>query len=88
MPVVLLRAVMSKTEFYDWLRYFKYKQPDAPEIQMAVLTAMVAQGLGSKKANAEDFIIHKLKPKAEDEPHEMASEDVASFFGMLSTPME
>ncbi len=91
MTVGTLRSVMGKTEYYDWLRYFKYKTPDSLEIQMAVLTAMVAQGLGSKKVTAEDFIIHKEYGAAVGEastPHEMSSDEVQSFFGMIATPME
>ena len=89
MPVIMLRSMIDKTEYYDWLRYFKYKSPDSLELQMAVLTAMVAQGLGSKNATAEDFIIHKKYGATEEEtPHEMDANEVGSFFGMLSTPME
>ena len=58
---------------------------------MAVLTAMVSQGLGAKNTTAEDFIVskeYKLQKATEDDMQTMKSEDVQSFFSMLSTPME
>ena len=93
MPVVVLKNTITKTEYLKWLSYHKYKAPDPTEIQLAVISAMIAQGLGSKDSTAEDFLLHKRKvqeareAEANDTP-EMNPNEVESFFGMLSTPME
>ena len=72
-----------------WLSYYRFKRPDAQEIQMAVLTAMVAGGLGVKDVTYENFLVHKIdegKPK-EDVGSVMRMDEVQSFFGGIAEPM-
>ena len=52
---------MSQREFYGWLDYLNDKGPDVQELQLAVLSNMVASGLGSKKSKVSDFIITKQR---------------------------
>ena len=51
--------MLTDSEYLEWLSYFKYKEPDSLEIQLATLSHLVAIGLGSKDSKVEDFIIHK-----------------------------
>ncbi|RLA73551.1 MAG: hypothetical protein DRG30_06135 [Epsilonproteobacteria bacterium] len=39
------------------MKYLNSKQPDIQEMQMAILISIVAQGLGSKTATVDSFII-------------------------------
>jgi len=65
-------------------------------MQMARLTALVAGGLGVKKATVEDYIINnpsKYKSSKHDEVNDnnldiMPMEEVQAFFGMIAEPME
>ena len=51
--------MITQEEYINWLRYFKFQEPDSLEIQLATLSHLVAIGLGSKDSKIEDFIIHK-----------------------------
>ncbi len=97
MPVAVMKAVLTRSEFLKWLSYFKDKPADIPEVQMAILTSMVAAAMGNKKVKADDFMITKDKPKkiiVTDDPvstieaNSMPSNEVKSFFGAMATPMK
>ena len=68
---------MTKSESLKWLSFFYHKEPEPLEVQIAVLSAMVANGLGAKKAKAEDFIISPVKKK-KDTPKEMPAQEVGN----------
>ena len=58
MPVFMLRSVMPHSEYMAWLSYFRYDEPDVQEMQLAVLSTLVSNGLGGK-AKVPDFLIRK-----------------------------
>jgi len=61
-----MKMTITQQEFNGWVYYLNNKGPDVEEIQLAVLTNMVAQGLGSKKSKVTDYIISKThEPKSE-----------------------
>ncbi len=66
MPVSLMKAIITPSEFLNWVTYLNTIEPDVQEIQMAILSLQVAQGLGSKSSKLEDFLINmgSRKPKA------------------------
>ncbi len=76
--------VLTKREYHQWLAYFKYKQPDETEIQLALIAAIISQGLGNKKAKMTDFIINK---KDADKPSStiMSENEVRAVFAGLAT---
>ena len=83
MPVWGMKQLLTTKEFNDWVEYLYTKGPDVQEIQMAVLSNMVAQGLGSKKSKVDDFIISKQKPQKQT-TNVMSADEVSSVFGGLS----
>lgn len=63
MPVAAVTHMLTKEEVDGWLSYFAYKDPDAQELQMAILIATARNAMSSKaKSKVTDFIITK-KPK-------------------------
>jgi hypothetical protein len=88
----MLRHVISQKEFHMWLRYFANKDPDETEIQLANLTLMVAQGLGSKKAKFEDFLINKPTKKeatkAKTPDGILSQNEVMSVFAGIAIPLD
>ena len=72
-------------EFYGWISYFNHKTPDETELQLAVISTIIAQGLGDKKAKVEKFIINKAKKtekKTISDTIMSASEIKAAFMGV------
>lgn len=49
---------MTPSEYNGWMIYLSNKQPDVTEIQLAVLSSLVSNGLGSKRS-VDDFILSK-----------------------------
>jgi len=58
-----LHEKLTYKEFQGWVSYLNSKGPDVSEIQLAVLTNLVASGLGSKKSKVTDFILSKTDGK-------------------------
>ncbi len=83
-PVSVLTTVLTKAEYFKWLSYIQYKQPDSLEMQIAVLTAMTHAAAGGKDSTYEDFLIHK-RDLSTTQPKEMNPVDVGAFFGNLAT---
>ena len=54
-----MKSVLTVEEYQKWVSYFTYQEPDVPEIQMAVLSNMVAAGLGAKKTKIDNFLVRK-----------------------------
>ncbi len=101
MPVAVMKAVLTRSEFLKWLAYFRDKPADANEVQMAVLTSLVSAAMGNKKVKMSDFMITKDRPKNKkstilltDDPassieaHALPLSEVKSFFGAMATPMK
>ena len=82
MPVFLMKQVLSRNEYHSWVRHITQKQPDETEIQLAVLTHIVAQGLGHKGSKVDDYLINKPKKQASNGL--MTSSEVSSIFGGVS----
>jgi len=59
MPVNVMKNILTTPEYNRWVAYYKYKTPDETEIQLAVIGLSIAQGLGSKKAKFNDYLINK-----------------------------
>ena len=53
-------------EFQGWVSYLNTKGPDVAEVQMAVLSNLVASGLGAKNSKVKDYLISSKK--AVDKP--------------------
>ena len=62
-----LHEKITYKEFQGWVSYLNSKGPDVTEVQLAVLSNLVASGLGSKNSKVTDFILsttgEKVKPK-------------------------
>lgn len=84
MPVWVMKQMLPPSEFRGWLKYIANKQPDVNEMQMAVLTAMVAQGLGSKNASYKDFLIRKQETRGQKNNIMSAGEVKSIFSGLAS----
>ena len=53
--VAELHNKLTYEEFRGWVTYLNTKGPDAHEIQLAVLSNLVATGLGSKTSKPKGF---------------------------------
>ena len=83
MSVVAMKASMPQKEFNGWVLYLSEKGPDIEEIQLAVLSTLVSQGLGGK-SKVEDFILSKVQePKKTNEV--MSASDISAVFSAVST---
>jgi hypothetical protein len=95
MSVAKLRMTISPREFAGWMVFFRDQDPDIPEIQMATLSLMVAQGLGSKKAKHDDYLIRKptlLEKKGPTVAHTpdgvLTQNEVMSVFAGIAIPLD
>lgn len=83
LPVSAMKSVVSVSEFNKWVKYFAQKPPDINEIQTAVLSTLVSNGLGGK-AKVDNFILSgkngKVKKK---DPNQVANEFKSAFRSML-----
>ncbi len=88
MPVFMMRQIMPMDEYKDWLSYFFYKEAEVTEVQLAVLSTMVSNGLGGK-GKVDDFLITDKMQKAalpkKKTSQGMGSEDVRAAFGGMFT---
>ncbi len=60
MPVSVMKLTLSQNEYKKWILYLQHKQPEITEIQLAVLSTLVSNGLGSK-SKVDEFILSKPK---------------------------
>ena len=61
-----LHDKISYKEFEGWVSYLNTKGPDVAEVQMAVLSNLVASGLGAKNSKVDNFLISsKSAPTSE-----------------------
>ena len=88
MPVEIMKSVLTQVDYQKWVSYFQYKQPDIQEIQLAVLSTLVSNGLGGK-AKVDDFLLSKQDSRMEDKaPKAMTEEEVRGAFAGFAIPME
>ena len=86
-----MRAIMPVSEYRGWLLYLNNKQPDETEIQLAVLSNLVASGLGSKKSKVDNFLLNKPKQRAiqnTDPTKGMGTLDIKAAFSGLAVQMK
>ena len=75
---------MPTSEYNKWLIFLKDDEPDVTEIQLAVLSTLVSNGLGGK-AKVKDFIISKEQKKETISHTGVSLESARSAFGALTT---
>ena len=66
-----------------WLSYFRYDEPDVQEMQLAVLSTLVSNGLGGK-AKVTDFLIRKPDNPTVSIGKEMSPDAVKSVFSGIA----
>ena len=93
MSVAAMRNTISNREFYGWLAYFDEPIADIPEVQMATLSMMVAQGLGAKDVKHSDYLVRKpdkTTPIKDERPSNgtLSKNEVMSVFAGMATPLE
>jgi len=80
----MLKTIMPVSEYNKWLIFLKDNEPDVTEIQLAVLSTLVSNGLGGK-AKVADFIIRKSDKKIPTNEHKGVSEnEVRGALGMFA----
>jgi len=57
-----LENSMDKEELFKWSLYFKQEKPDVNELQMSVLSNMIARYMGSKNSKHTDYLIRHQEP--------------------------
>jgi len=83
--------MLTPTEYIGWMKYFSNKPPDIPEVQLAIISTLIANAMGSKKkAKVDDFIISKqISKKDKRGPLEpMPENEVRSTFAGISVRMD
>jgi len=73
---------MSINELNSWAEYLSMEPSNSIEIQLALLTTIVANMMGGKKS-VDDFIITSYRPKV-DKPIFMDEADVKNIFSLIS----
>jgi hypothetical protein len=81
MPVFAMKSILPVSEYNKWLIFLQDDEPDVTEIQLAVLTTMVSNGLGGK-GKVKDFIIRK--PKVEKKPQGVGENEVRGALGLFA----
>jgi hypothetical protein len=73
---------MSINELNSWSEYLSLEPSNSIEIQLALLTTVVANMMGGKKS-VDDFLITNYKPQV-DKPQFMDESDVKNMFSLIS----
>lgn len=63
-----LHEKITYAEFEGWVSYLNQKGPDVAEMQMAVLSNLVASGLGVKNSKVENFLMSNKQAKETKQP--------------------
>jgi len=80
----MLKTIMPVSEYNKWLIFLKDDEPDVTEIQLAVLSTLVSNGLGGK-AKVSDFILRKSEKKTPTGGHTGVTEnEVRGALGMFA----
>lgn len=67
---------MSIVELRGWAEYLSMEPTNSTEIQLALLTSVVANMMGGK-SKIDDFLITSYKPKSDEEVIFASEDDVA-----------
>ena len=73
---------MSINELNSWSEYLSLEPSNSIEIQLALLTTVVANMMGGKKS-VDDFLITNYKPQVEKALF-MDESDVKNMFSLIS----
>ncbi len=79
-PVRHMKEILTTSEFNKWIAYLSFKNPDVNEIQLAVLSTLVSNGLGGK-AKVNDFIVSKVA-------EEKKPQDIFGMFNACAKTMK
>lgn len=58
MTISQMRTTLTYSEYSKWMLYLNNKEPSITELQLAMLSTLVSNGLGGKH-KLQDFIISK-----------------------------
>ncbi len=78
-----MKAMLTPNEYYKWVSYLSHKKPEVTEIQLAVLSTLVSNGLGGKAA-VKDFLISDSGPKIQNTGG-MSNDQVKAAFSGVTT---
>lgn len=79
---------MTTREFIGWQLYFKNKGPDIQEIQLAVLSTIVSNGLGGKRKVGDFLITNEREKHIPKNQKGMSETSVRAAFAGIATPMK
>lgn len=79
MPVSVMRNVLTTDEYHKWLSYFKYKQPEINEVQLAMIGSLIVSAAGGK-SEVSDFLISNTEPA---KPKILDKSSVLAAFGAI-----
>ncbi len=82
MTVYQLENSLTHEELYKWSLYLAEETPDVNELQMAILSNMVASYMSKKKKSYKDFLIRK-EVVAEVEDKKISNAAILAVFGNL-----
>ena len=82
MTVYQLENSLTHDELYKWSLYLAEETPDVNELQMAILSNMVASYMSKKKKSYKDFLIRK-EVAAEVEDKKISNAAILAVFGNL-----
>ena len=69
MTVNVMEQSMDEDELRGWADYFAEETPDVNELQMAVLSNMIASYMGNKNSKYTDFLIRTQRDSTDtDKP--------------------
>lgn len=75
-----LENTMSMSELREWAEFLSKEPVNSVEVQLALLTTIVANMMGGKK-KIDDFLITSYK---EDKPMYASEESVSAIFASIS----
>jgi len=87
MPVYVMKASLPYSEYVNWMRYFKFEHPDAHEIQLAVISHIIASGLGNKKSKFDNYLVRNPVKQKHKEHKVMSPTQVQAAFSSISKKM-
>ncbi len=84
MPVFYMKALMPDEEYYQWMRYLRYKKPSINEIQLANIATLIISAVGGK-SKVSDFIISDTQTAT---PKKVEKDAAYNSFAAIATPFQ
>lgn len=75
---------MSISELREWTIYLQQEPTNSVEIQLSLLTSVVANMMGSK-SKIDDFLITSYRPPKDNTTHFASEEEVAKALMAFAT---